>query len=801
MAEFKFLNSIYKDLMFMIKDIVVKREDLARANASTESYAAWSMYLSAIRGSMTIYDYIYIPEKAIDNSNIPDELKPICKKDKYKIPKEYLTSVLKSAIPIIIDEYIELNDYYRMLNGQPDINQSIFFNDGFDDIPKDIPLHQLSDEYIALLEQRGAIEPIRKKYPDRYYLNYLGQKRISLVDAHESGPFEILYCPHPENERSREVFLKNYYQARRYIMTTCYNKDLFQERPMYDPIMGFIILMMAVKNTLVPDESDYLSYEEIIDLCLKSYGMLDFFKNLPFTYKKRLVTRMDKLLQYKGTDPVLVDVLDIFKLDDYVVNRYYLFKTHKTDGDGNPIFPKLDNGSLDYDNMYDLRFLKKDVSTNDIIYDESKIKSYESVTEDDTLWQLNSNDYNRIMRSDFNIMMSKYIGIDIAYDITAMMYEVNLFINMILNARANVATITTSNMYATDGMSDAYTMIVFMLALMAKRGLYDGNIIYTPSQIAEIYGWDINELDNLIKDIYKDIENGVDQETISAKYDIVHDMADDIIKSYKLGDLNNLDLLHNKGIIWNFNYDAKNEVEQILEEYQYDILDWNICYETSNQYDTRMPIKLTKPIGALTKDMLTTIYLDNTRILKWLDQKILETSNMKQLEALDKLKIVLYNSANTRRNFMKGDGTYAKTYLDMLEDLDPQLYKKVNKISGDDLDIVLLYVLEKLENLFDSPSLKYLFTNTPGAAFQLLKKYIKRAIEIFKASQVQLDSFNIVIKIGDDDANNVVRAICQPYRNHRLFIGDEATTTDEIHFRRGVIINDSAYAECKVSLR
>ena len=324
MAEFKFLNSIYKDLMFMIKDIVVKREDLARANASTESYSAWSMYLSAIRGSMTIYDYLYIPEKAIDNSNIPEELKPICKKDKYKIPKEYLTSVLKSAIPIIIDEYIELNDYYRMLNGQPDINQSIFFNDGFGDIPKDIPLHQLSDEYIALLEQRGAIDPIRKKYPDRYYLNYLGQRRISLVDAHESGPFEILYCPHPENERSREVFLKNYYQARRYIMTTCYNKDLFQERPMYDPIIGFIILMMAVKNTLVPDESDYLSYEEIIDLCLKSYGMLDFFKNLPFTYKKRLVTRMDKLLQYKGTDPVLVDVLDIFKLDDYVVNRYYL---------------------------------------------------------------------------------------------------------------------------------------------------------------------------------------------------------------------------------------------------------------------------------------------------------------------------------------------------------------------------------------------------------------------------------------------------------------------------------------------
>lgn len=802
--DYHFLKSTYDNLLYIIKNITIKREDLARANATTESYAAWQMYMAAVKGDTYFYNYLWIPDEAITNSNIPENLKPICREDKNRIPEEYREEVIQNTIPIVLDSYVELNSYYRVLNGLPEPNESIFYNDQYDDIPKDIPLHRLGSEYVALLEQRGAIDVLRETYPDRYYLNYLGVRKIDLIEAHEADPFEILYCPYPENSRVREAFLNNYHWARRYVMTCCYNKAMFTERPMYDPFIGFVILMLAVRNTLIPDEADYLTYEEIINACLESYGMLGFFKNLPFSYKKRLVLAMDSLLQYKGTDKVLVDVMKIFDLDDYTVYRYYLLKTHKLDSQtGEPLFPKNEDGTYNYDEMYDLRFLKKDIASEDLVIRDDLIRSYESITADDSLWQVNSEEYTKVMESEFNVMMSKYISVDIAYDITKLMYEINLFVNLILNSRANVATITTSNMYANEGSSDAFTMVVFMLALMAKRSEYDGNIVYTPEQVAEIYGYDPAQIQDMLDQIHADIDSGATADYISGQYDIVHEMAEQLIQSYSLGDLTTLDLLHNKGLLWNFNLtdEARDEVNQILDQFHWEILDYNLCYENTDARDTRKELMLEKPIGSVTADQLTDIYLYNRQVLQWIDDHILEADSLGEIEALHRLKQVLFNSANVRRNFMKLDGTYAKTYAEMLEDLDSSLVRKLNKAEGDDLDNMLLYVLEKLESLFDDPSLKYIFTNTPGAAFQLLQKYIRRAIELFKASSVQLESINIVLNIGKDgdDAENCIRMICNEYRHHNLSIQDGFNMIDEVSFKRTIHIVDAFYSEDKAS--
>lgn len=801
--DYHFLKSTYDNLLYIIKNITIKRADLARANATTESYAAWDMYMAAVKGDTNFYNYLWIPEEAIDKTNIPENLKPQCKENKEAIPEEYRAAVIANTIPLVISQYQELNEYYRMLNGLPTVGDSVFYNKDYDDIPKDVPIHELGSEYIALLEQRDAIEPLRQRYPDRYYLNYLGVRKIDLIDAHLADPFEVLYCPDPENLRVKESFLNNYHWARRYVMTTCYNRAMFTERPFYDPIIGFIILMLAVRNTLVPDESEYLSYEEIINACLESYGMLGFFKNLPFSYKKRLVLAMDSLLQYKGTDKVLVDVMKIFNLDDYTVYRYYLLKTHKLDPQtSEPLFPTLEDGHPEYENMYDLRFLKKDIASKDIAIKRELMKEYKAVTADDNLWQVNSKEYKKVMESEFNLLMSKYISVDIAYDITKLMYEVNFFVNLILNSRANVANITTSNMYAEDGYSDAFTYVVFMLATMSKRALFDGNIIYLPYQACEIYGYDATQINDLLVQIYDDIDNNVDPEIVSEKYDEVYQMAEQMIHEAEMDDLSVLDFMQSRGVLWNFNLTdgAKDLVNRILNKYHWNILEYNLCYEKESPSDNRKALMLEKPIGSVSAEELTKIYLYNRQVLAWIDDKLLNTTDIEQLNALRYLKLALFNSANVRKNFMKLDGTYAKTYAELLEDIDPSLSKKLNKADGDDLDNMLLYILEKLESLFDDPSLKYLFTNTPGATFQLLKKYIRRAIELFKASSVQLESVNVVLNIGeDDDAENAFRMICQEYRHHRFSIHDSFTMIDEVSFKRQLHIDDGFYVDDKVA--
>ena len=214
-----------------------------------------------------------------------------------------------------------------------------------------------------------------------------------------------------------------------------------------------------------------------------------------------------------------------------------------------------------------------------------------------------------------------------------------------------------------------------------------------------------------------------------------------------------------------------------------------------------MELKLEKPIGAVSADRLTNIYLNNTRILKWIDDKIMTVDNLRQHEALVRLKTILFNSANTRSNFMKQDGTYAKTYLDMLEDIDPKLAQKINKSEGDDLNNLLLYLLEKLERMFDSDDLKYLFINTPGTSLLLLGVYIRRAIELFKASSVQLDAINIILDIGGTDGSPLedIRIITDPWTVKHLHIWDSASTIDEVSFTKILEINDSVDAEPKIS--
>lgn len=59
------------------------------------------------------------------------------------------------------------------------------------------------------------------------------------------------------------------------------------------------------------------------------------------------------------------------------------------------------------------------------------------------------------------------------------------------------------------------------------------------------------------------------------------------------------------------------------------------------------------------------------------------------------------------------NGQPASTYYEMLSDIDPLLAAKVDSITDDsDLNNLTLYILEKLEEVFNSDELRYLFLNT-----------------------------------------------------------------------------------------
>lgn len=679
---YEFLKSLYADLLTIIKGSVIKRQDLASEGETLESARAFDVYLACVNGSRYLYTF-----PKFDKDILLNYLDPIraseAMRDRKTIPTELQDAIVREQSQRVIDTYVEQNWYYRTLMGLPPLNDHHWiYVKGEKNIPEDVPIHQMTIEQISRLDIYGALDRIKRENPDKPYLDYLGVNAIDLIQARTARNFDILRLGPSSNPRTIDMFMKEYYYARKFIMATCYNRAEFSEKSLYDPIVGILMLTLAVRNTMVPDEAAYLNFEEILDAILESYDFLRYFKRFPFTYKRRLVLQLDKLLQVKGTDGVLVDVCKLFSKEDLIANRYYLMKTYAMDGNGMP----MNTGNPDTD--YILNFVKASISEHDINTQEEYRESYANIVNNDYLWQLTDEERQKIEQEDFNLMMTKYVDVQSAFDITSLVFETCCFINLILYARDHLSKVTVSNIYATGGKCTLFTMLNFLLAAMAKRAHFDGNIIYDPAAIAEI---------------------------------------------------------------WRFNYgDISDQIREIVDKYE-------LAIDVDQVLLEGFRMELDKPAGAMTAPQILRTYVNNRELFDAICDEMTKTNDIRQYIALHDCRDMFFTSATEMNTFTKMDGSIAQTYAEMLEDLEPRLAKKLDSIPDDDgLNSLIVYILEQLEALFNTDELYYLWLNSPTIYGTILGKYIRIAIEVFKASSVQLRSINIIFKLGDRDPIHVI---------------------------------------------
>ena len=497
---YDFLESLYSDIISMCKGIVVKRQDLAIANETVDTIKEYEEYLACVKGDRNIYNYLSLDPNILSKYISPD-LIGTCMRDRKQIPSDVLDNVITDMNAYVISKYVEHNEYYRMLTGLPALDDKDYiYIKGYSNIPEDVPIHQMTIDQVAFLESKGVLVNLQAAYPSKRYLHYIGIHRIDLIEAHQAKPFQILKLGKCSNNMVEEMFREEYHKARRYIMIEIYNKYLFVDRPLYEPMMGILILCLGIRNTLVPTEDAYLNFEEILNAILESYGILQYFERLPFIYKKRLVLALDKLYQNKGTDGVLIDICRLFSHDNLTAKRYYLLKTNSVDRDGNLIM------SDDPNQKYDLNFLTVDVQDRDIDLTDENFLDYESIVNNDYLWQLNSDELTALKSEEFNLWMSKYISVEAAYDLSQLTYEVCFFINLLLSSRNNTGGIQVNNMYSINGSSDCFTMLIFMLSLMARRAGYDGNIYYDPPHIARLWKFDLEDLSTQLAELIDQYE-------------------------------------------------------------------------------------------------------------------------------------------------------------------------------------------------------------------------------------------------------------------------------------------------------
>lgn len=747
---YEFLQSLYRDLVLIASGIVVKRYDLARSYETAETAAAFELYNACINGSRYFLNFPSFEVKILEKYLPPSQVYA-CTIDPNKIPEKYRIEIVEEQAQYIINNYEEKNEYYRMLAGLPRLDDMdyIYILDQ-EGIPSDIPIHEMSNAQITKLDTLGILDKLKDEHPDAEYLKYLGINKIDIITARLARPFEILRLGSPLNDRTIEIFEREYYGARRYVMATIYNRAILTTTELYDPVIGMMILTLAIRNTLVPDENSYLSFEEILDAILDSYGMLRYFERFPYIYKRKLVMAMDKLLSIKGTDGVILDVCQLFQGTNFTANRYYLMKSNAKNDDGTIRFSGEvdDHGLPTLDPVADqnLAFLKSTIRAREMEYNQEAWTDYRQVTKSDYLWQLTAKEYEDLHSERFNLWMSKYIGVQAAYDVSTVTFEICYFLNLLLQSKEEMARMKISNQYATGGSSDIYTAVVFMLDIMARRSGFDGNIVYEPKHIAEILRFDFSEIEDELAEIRKSYEGLID----------VDDNTDIVYGHY--------------------------------------------------QHEELVPHReLRKPKAISNRSDTIETYVANRDFYDAICNEMHYTTDIRRYEALAKMKECMYISAMEKKDFMLTNGESAQTYHEMLMEIDPKLALKIESYDkaraetdpiyeekcNKELNDLLLYILNKLEEFFSTNELKYLFLNTPKVFISTISKYLRTAINVFKASTVQLESINVLFNVGDHDP---IRILDQKQIHRKEGINDHVYIFDELAFHKHVNIDDYMYS-------
>ena len=196
------MASTYDSILKIIKSITIKYNYIAENNETLESQLSADEYLDALEGKTTFDSYIDYSYDEMVSVGITDNdiIVSVLNGDISVVPDMYKEPLYNLRVKRILDNYVEQNNYYRMLNGLPDLSDNTFYyitdsmaeNFGID---KNIPVHMIQDYYnkihagdgdyyISLVEGAGYIDSLYAANPTKEYLRFVGtNNRISISKA------------------------------------------------------------------------------------------------------------------------------------------------------------------------------------------------------------------------------------------------------------------------------------------------------------------------------------------------------------------------------------------------------------------------------------------------------------------------------------------------------------------------------------------------------------------------------------------------------------------------------------------
>ena len=737
-TENPLLDEIIYQCQIMMSGIILKDEQRADENETVESLKQSDIYANIIRGTynFTMFKYDLLMLKKIptlsrrdclnyarDNSLIPDSIKP------------QLTEIAKDEF---LKNYEELNNYYRMLAGLPDLGDpgiylteedlnSItvnFVNEGY-------PIHKLSKDQILILESFGIIDKYKNMYPEKKYLNHLGEKKIDPNFARQAEKFSILYIPPVETTEVYNKFVERIEINRVYFLQTVYSEAYKYRNDYYDRIIMIMIIVQAFDDMIIRSP-EYIIRRDVFDLRTIQYIFescgVEFFPEIPLKYQKRLVKNLNRLIKYKSCDKNLIDISKLFGFDNIMLFKYYLMKIPLMDDNGEYRHdikedPKTGEDIDDVDYNYDLKFLRvpfEDGSFDQYVRDKRNWKDYDEIAGEDIYWQgFYTKEYvkHTIAERVFNARISKYISVAAVYSVAEMSFELSYFINMILYSNVDLSMVKLQiPELNTNTEFELVDLLITLYSLMYLYNEKQDNIIYDPVQALAIKG---------------------------------------------------------------FNFEANLEV---------------ISSDLANKGITPEDVGIDgfkNPNTILTFDQLIDVYRSNKKVYQYLQEAMYNANNKREYDIYHDLYESLFVTKCNFSYFNKygTNGKAPKTYREVLANKCAPLYtiikecESITKKSDRQIEIskYINYITENIYIYLDKDEFKYIFQNIPTVSLDYIKEYLFKVIMFFKSHKVDLIYTNNIY-IFDDIYENHIPVIDDMFYNTSEEFTEFIKSDDFKHF-------------------
>lgn len=511
---------VYQCKGMVMNGIILKDEDEANSSETLYSIKMADRYADLIEGKNQYDLWEYDLNTILKLPNITQEMAILYSKNNKLIDENSKPLLMKYKEEEFLASYEEQNNYYRKLYGLPDIGDRGIrltqdqinrlniktFNAGK-------YVHQMDNNEINIIDKLGILDEIKEANPNKKYLWHLGEKRVDPYLARKTYPFGLLYLPTCESNEVYNKFKDRLDINRVFILQTMYSEAYKFRSDYYDRfIMSMIIIQSLIDMIILSPE--YIIQRELFDMRTIQYVFesqgVEFFPDIPLKYQKRLIKNLNRLIKFKSCDKNLVDIASLFGFDNVGLFRYYILKDPIMLEDGSYKHdtyedPKTGESVDDLEENYELKFLKVPMNggiAEEAIRDPFNLLDYDEIVSGDVYW---NGPYTKefvkhtILEHEFNMVISKYVGLEVTYSLTELAMELCYFINMILYSDVDTSSLKIGVPEISSTIE--FPLIDLLIGLYSLMYTYLGikdSIIYNPVQALDVYGFnfktDMSEL-------------------------------------------------------------------------------------------------------------------------------------------------------------------------------------------------------------------------------------------------------------------------------------------------------------------